>query len=99
MPRLPVAARTAVIQRANGLCEYCQSPADYSPHPFSIEHIFPISAGGTSELDTLAYACQGCNNHKYNKTQGVDALTALEFALFNPRQDDGLPILVGLKGA
>jgi hypothetical protein len=80
--------KTAVSQRANGLCEYCQSPADYSPQPFSIEHIFPISAGGESELDNLAYACQGCNNHKYNKTHGLDALTGLGFPLFNPRQDE-----------
>lgn len=81
------AVKQAVIQRANGLCEYCKSPADYSPQPFSIEHILPLSAGGGSELDNLAYACQGCNNHKYTKTTGFDSLSNSDVALFHPRQD------------
>ncbi|MEZ4591112.1 MAG: HNH endonuclease [Chloroflexota bacterium] len=81
------AVKQAVIERAKGLCEYCQSPADYSPQPFSIEHILPISAGGGSELANLAYACQGCNNHKYTKTSGFDPLTNSIVALFHPRRD------------
>ena len=84
----PAAVKQAVIERANGLCEYCKSPADYSPQPFSIEHIFPISAGGGSDLDNLAYACQGCNNHKYTKTKGIDSLGNVEVALFHPRHDE-----------
>ncbi|MAT99918.1 MAG: HNH endonuclease [Anaerolineaceae bacterium] len=83
----PAAVKQAVTERANGLCEYCKSPADYSPQPFSIEHIFPISAGGDSDMDNLAYACQGCNNHKYTKTRGIDPLSNHEVALFHPRQD------------
>ena len=88
MPHVPVAVKTAVIQRANGLCEYCQSPADYSPQPFSIEHIHPSSAGGKSDLNNLAFACQGCNNHKYTKTHGTDSLSGITVSLFHPRQDD-----------
>lgn len=87
MPRPPAPIKEAVIARANGRCEYCQSPADFSPQPFSIEHIHPISAGGNSDLDNLAYACQGCNNHKYAKTEGVDPVHGVKTALFHPRQD------------
>ena len=32
--------------RANGLCEYCKSPANISSQPFVIEHIIPKSKGG-----------------------------------------------------
>ena len=84
----PAAVKQAVIVRANGLCEYCKSPADFSPQPFSIEHVFPISAGGSSDLENLAYACQGCNNHKYTKTEGIDPLSKVKVALFHPRFDD-----------
>ena len=34
-------ARQAVIRRAKGYCEYCQSPMRYSPDPFAVEHIVP----------------------------------------------------------
>ena len=87
MSPLSTTIKQAVIERANGFCEYCKSPSDYSPQPFSIEHISPISAGGSSELDNLALACQGCNNHKYTKTQGLDTLSNREVALFHPRRD------------
>ncbi|MCP4418210.1 MAG: HNH endonuclease [Chloroflexi bacterium] len=88
MPRQSVAVKKAVIERASGLCEYCRSPADFSPQPFSIEHIYPVSAGGQSNLNNLAYACQGCNNHKYTKTQGSDFLHGTDVALFHPRHDN-----------
>jgi HNH endonuclease len=88
MPRHSASTKKAIIERANGLCEYCKSPADFSPQPFSIEHITPISGGGQSNLNNLAYACQGCNNHKYIKTQGFDPLRGVAVALFHPRQDN-----------
>ncbi len=88
MSRPSASLKRAVMERANGLCEYCKSPADYSPQPFSIEHIYPISTGGQSDLDNLAYACQGCNNHKYSKTQGVDPIGGIEVPLFHPRRDN-----------
>ncbi len=88
MPRQPVSIKKAVIERANGRCEYCKSPADFSPQPFSIEHIHPVCAGGQSNLANLAYSCQGCNNHKYVKTEGFDSLHDVKTPLFHPRQDD-----------
>lgn len=88
MSRPLASVKKSVIERANGLCEYCQSPSDYAPQPFAVEHIHPISAGGQSDLDNLAYACQGCNNHKYAKTVGLDPLLGSEVPLFHPRQDE-----------
>ena len=77
--------RHTVEQRAKGCCEYCQSPAKYSTQRFSLEHIIPRSQGGTTSLDNLALACQGCNNHKYNRTNAGDTLTKQLVALFHPR--------------
>jgi len=59
-----------VVKRARGCCEYCRSQACFAIQSFSVEHIIPKSQGGKSTLDNLALACQGCNNHKYNKTAG-----------------------------
>ncbi|MCB9434792.1 MAG: HNH endonuclease [Ardenticatenaceae bacterium] len=107
MPRPTAALKKIIIERANNLCEYCKSPADYSPQPFSIEHIYPASAGGQFILDNLAYACQGCNNHKYTKTHGIDPLSGAEVPLFHPRQDiwlthfgwgEGGLTIIGLTG-
>ena len=68
MPRVYISANTqrAVIERAQGRCEYCQSRADYTTEPFAVEHIMPVSRGGTSELDNLTFPCSGCNGYKYN---------------------------------
>ncbi len=77
-----------VFGRANGLCEYCKSPANISSQPFVIEHIIPQSKGGETIETNLALSCQGCNNHKYNKTTGIDAVTNKEVNLYHPRQDE-----------
>ena len=51
---ISVDKQRAVIKRAEGRCEYCQSIADYATEAFAIEHVIPLSRGGTSELDNLA---------------------------------------------
>jgi 5-methylcytosine-specific restriction endonuclease McrA len=76
-----------VFGRAKGLCEYCKSPANISSQPFVIEHIIPQSKGGETVETNLALSCQGCNNHKYNKTTGMDTITNEEVNLYHPRQD------------
>lgn len=97
--------RRAVERRALGHCEYCQSPAKYSTQTFALEHIIPRSQGGDTSLENLALACQGCNNHKYNKTQSRDPVTHQLVALFHPRQhrwqehftwDSGFELILGL---
>ena len=75
-----------VLERSNGICEYCKSPANISSQSFIIEHIIPISKGGTSTLENLALSCQGCNNFKYNKTDGIDNVTGKSYELYNPRK-------------
>lgn len=86
-PHLPAALKQAVSERAHGCCEYCVSQADYTPDPFSSEHIYPRSLGGTDELDNLAYSCLGCNYKKFTSVDAVDPLTNQRVPLFHPRQD------------
>jgi hypothetical protein len=35
----------------------------------------------------LAFACQGCNNHKYNRSASQDPVTGVLVPLFDPRRD------------
>ena len=78
--------KNIIFEQANGLCEYCKSPANISSQPFVIEHIIPKSKKGETTEENLAFSCQGCNNHKYNKTQSIDVLSGETTSLFNPRK-------------
>lgn len=88
MPEGQVGTRQkkAVIERAGGCCEYCRSQSRFAVQPFSVEHIVPRSKGGETALDSLALACQGCNNHKYNKTEGRDPVNGSVVPLYHPRK-------------
>ena len=84
---VPLGVREAISQRARGCCEYCRSQARFATQAFSVEHIIPHGHGGTTTLDNLAFACQGCNNHKYTKVTGWDPIRGDTVRLFNPRRD------------
>lgn len=84
---ISTAKRQAVIARAIGRCEYCQSRADFATETFAVEHIIPISLNGSDELDNLALACSGCNGFKHKKIEGYDATTGDMATLFHPRKD------------
>lgn len=86
MAFVSVKIKQQVFARANFLCEYCCSPAEYSAQPFAIEHILPISKGGSDNLENLACACGGCNGHKYNKTEAFDPNSSVLVPIFNPRE-------------
>ncbi|MCB0109917.1 MAG: HNH endonuclease [Caldilineaceae bacterium] len=51
-----------------------------------IEHIVPLSKGGSDDESNLWLACPICNRHKANKTTGIDPESGEESPLFNPRQ-------------
>jgi len=86
--RVSASLKKRVRDRAAGRCEYCQTQESFSPQSFSIEHFIPRSKGGETKLENLVLSCQGCNNHKYTKTTGIDPLTGQSVPLFNPRQRD-----------
>jgi 5-methylcytosine-specific restriction endonuclease McrA len=79
--------RREVAERAGHVCEYCFAPFAFSPSPFNIEHIVPISLGGLTELLNLAFSCNGCNGSKSNKTHAEDPVSGQWSPLFHPRKD------------
>ena len=55
-------ARFEVFKRDEFTCRYCGSrPPGVILH---VDHIVPVSKGGTDDLDNLATACQSCNAGK-----------------------------------
>jgi len=88
MPKITTFLRKTIVERAKGCCEYCHSQAKFATQAFSVEHIKPQSKDGKTTPDNLALACQGCNNHKYNKTEIYDQSTEKIISLYHPRQQN-----------
>ncbi len=80
--KLTIQLKETVRLRAKNCCEYCYSQEKFATQSFSVEHIYPMSKGGQTVLDNLALACQGCNNYKYNKTEGIDPVCGEVFSLY-----------------
>jgi hypothetical protein len=77
----------AVEARAGQRCEYCRMHQSLQGATFHVEHIIPRAAGGSGELDKLAWACPSCNLKKSDRLTAVDPETGEEVALFHPRKD------------
>src|SRR5579885_826593 len=86
-PRIGSELRQRVVARALGCCEYCRSQARYATQSFSVEHILARARGGETAANNLALACQGCNNHKYDKMEAPDPATGAAVPLYHPRRD------------
>ena len=84
--RPTVRQKQAIASRARGLREYCRSQERFATQGFSVEHIVPRQQGGRTVLRNLALACQGCNNHKYAKTEAGDPVGGGVAPLFHPRR-------------
>lgn len=74
--------------RAAGRCEYCRMHQELQGATFHVEHIHPISKGGPSELENLAWCCPGCNLAESDRIEVSDPETGVTVPLFHPRRDD-----------
>ena len=73
--------------RAGGRCKYCCMHQELQWAIFHVEHIQPISNGGASELENLAWCCPGCNLTKGDRVEGPDPESRAMVRLFHPRRD------------
>lgn len=64
--------RQAVFERDNYTCQYCGRSGDEAD--LVIEHIIPISKGGTDDIRNLCTACSECNSEKYNRMLTISEL-------------------------
>ena len=77
--------RIFVADRAGGYCEYCRVAELSQVGPYNIEHVFPASLGGTSDVVNLAWSCPRCNGSKSDHTELPDPETGEMASVFNPR--------------
>jgi hypothetical protein len=103
MDRVSKTLRRKVAEAARHRCGYCLTSQRVSGAQMHIEHIVPLSRGGSSDEDNLWLAYAWCNGYKGIQTHAVDPSTGKQIALFNPRtqvwsdhfrwSDDGTEII------
>jgi 5-methylcytosine-specific restriction endonuclease McrA len=64
----------ALFERQGGRCHYCRVELGGK---FEVDHLTPLSRGGSNAPDNLACACVVCNRRKYNRTE-AEFLALLE---------------------
>lgn len=80
--------REKVFKVAQYRCGYCLTPQRLVGPILEIDHLIPVSLGGTSEEKNLWVACPNCNGGKSSRIEVIDPLSADSVPLFNPRQDN-----------
>lgn len=61
--RMRDAVAPVIFARDGRTCRYCGATDD-----LQIDHVCPLSRGGTNDPDNLAVACRPCNRSKHAKT-------------------------------
>jgi HNH endonuclease len=82
---IPVEIERRVRNAARNRCGYCLSPQHLVMARLEIDHIIPLSKGGSSDESNLWLACPICNRYKSDKTTAVDPETGAMVTIFNPR--------------
>lgn len=65
-PIVTAARRAEILKRDGEICRYCQG----TEGPFHIDHIVPVSRGGSNHDENLCVACAPCNLRKSAKVGG-----------------------------
>lgn len=80
------ATRQQIFPAADPRCEYCRTSRRIMGMPLVIDHVLPLSLGGSDKPANLAAACYRCNEFKRAKTHSLDPATGELALLFHPRQ-------------
>jgi hypothetical protein len=64
-PSIPPSVRNRVFIRDNGQCQHCGATEN-----LEIDHIIPVSRGGSSTENNLQVLCAPCNRSKGNRHVG-----------------------------
>jgi hypothetical protein len=87
-PTVSAQLHLQVHTRAEGRCEYCQTPEELTVTTFELDHIVPLSAGGATALDNLCLACPACNRYKAARQSMPDPETGQSVPLYHPWQQE-----------
>lgn len=56
-----------VIERDGWVCSYCDCNTSLPENGYAIDHIYPVSRGGSNDIDNLTMSCRSCNSSKSDK--------------------------------
>ena len=76
-----------IRERAENLCEYCHTSELWQYVCFTVDHIIPLSRGGSDSEDNLCLVCFHCNRRKSHHISGFDPVSEERVAIFHPRQE------------
>lgn len=60
--KVPSSKKTSAYNKTGGMCGYCGK--DISEGGFTVDHIHPVSNGGTNDISNLLPCCLSCNASK-----------------------------------
>jgi len=63
--KVPITKRN-VWRRDDGICQWCGKHIGL--YHATVDHVFPVSRGGTNTWRNVVAACKVCNTHKGNMT-------------------------------
>lgn len=69
--------RRTIYNKSGGFCQLCGRKINYND--FTVDHITPISKGGSNDMDNVEAVCRVCNQFKANiyPEQFVDRITEI----------------------
>ena len=73
---IPKSVRFEVFKRDKFTCQYCGQSAPNVT--LEIDHIKPVSKGGTDEIINLVTACKDCNRGKTNRELHDDSIVMVQ---------------------
>jgi 5-methylcytosine-specific restriction endonuclease McrA len=83
--RLPARIRWRVLERAGGRCELCGAAVGTPGVTLTVDHIIPLSQGGSNALSNLRALCAECNNGKGRELPfDADANANADYRRFRP---------------
>lgn len=86
MTAISDALHARLQSQAGPRCGYCRTSSKVIGQPLTVEHIIPISRGGSSDEDNLWLSCRRCNEYKGPQVEAIDPESGARVPLFNPRK-------------
>ena len=71
---IPKRTRFEVLRRDNYTCRYCRS----TDNPLTIDHVTPVSLGGTDDPSNLVAACRDCNAGKASSSPDAEHVAQVD---------------------
>jgi len=76
--------RRAIYERDNWTCQYCGADLANNPRTQTIDHVIPLTLGGSHHHSNLVTACKSCNLKKRNRRPEDAGMALLPTCKVNP---------------